>query len=168
MVGKTVLTLRNFERKELFEIVEIKGKYSLLFKEWNYAGRPYDYIDPIIVDESYENCLRKLYEIQLKRDQKDQKKIYIDQLTKATKEAIKRERDKAEIKYMGSEIWRKARKKAIIVEFREPIFEVEEIKTKEGLLVARKGEDFIIKGIEGELYPIKKKIFYKIYEIIDK
>jgi len=112
MVGKTVLTLRNFERKKFFEIVEIKGKYSLLFKEWNYAGRPYDYIDPIIVDESYENCLRKLYEIQLKRDQKDQKKIYIDQLTKATEEAIKGERDKVEVRYMGSEIWRKARKKA--------------------------------------------------------
>jgi len=62
----------------------------------------------------------------------------------------------------------KQEKKPIIVEFREPIFEVEEIKTKEGLLIARKGEDFIIKGIEGELYPIKKKIFYKIYEIIDK
>ena len=93
-------------------------------------------------------------------------KTLISQLTEATKEAIKGERDKVEVKYMGSEIWKKARKKPIIVEFREPIFEVEEIKTKEGILIARKGEDFIIKGVEGELYPIKKKIFHKIYEVI--
>ena len=167
MVGKTILILKNFEKKEFFEIIEIEGKYSLLFKEWNYAERPYDYIDPITADESYENCLRKLYEIQLKQNQRDQKKIYIDQLTEATREAIKGEKDKVEIEYMGSKVWRKARKKPIIIEFREPIFEVEKIKTKEGTLIAKKGEDFIIKGIEGELYPIKKKIFHKIYEIIE-
>jgi len=96
------------------------------------------------------------------------RKIYINQLTKSTKEAIKGERDKVEVKYMGKKVWRRARKKPIIVEFREPISEIEEVRTREGILVAKKGEDFIIKGIEGELYPIKKKIFYKTYEVIDK
>jgi len=99
---------------------------------------------------------------------KDYNKISISQLTKATKEAIKGERDKIEIRYMGSEIWRKARKKPIIIEFRGPISEIEKVRTREGILVAKKGEDFIIKGIEGELYPIKKEIFYKTYEVIDK
>ena len=38
-------------------------------------------------------------------------------------------------------IWRKARKKPVIVEFREPMFEVEEIYTREGTLIARRGRE---------------------------
>ena len=77
--------------------------------------------------------------------------------------------------------WRKARKKPIVIEFREvePIHTFggygiitearkgERIKTKEGELLAIVGEDFIIKGIEGEEYPIKKDIFFKTYEVLE-
>ena len=37
------------------------------------------------------------------------------------------------------------------------------IRTLEGLLTAELG-DFIVKGVEGEIYPVKPRIFYKTYE----
>jgi len=76
-------------------------------------------------------------------------------------------------------MWFKARKKPVIVEFREvlpkeDIFLPEEkrwvkgetIRTKEGVLKAIFGRDFIIKGVKGEIYPIDKEIFKETYEII--
>lgn len=62
--------------------------------------------------------------------------------------------------------WKKARKKPVIIEFREANG-IESIKTREGTLRAYQGKDFIIKGIDGELYPIKKDIFYKTYEVLE-
>lgn len=41
-----------------------------------------------------------------------------------------------------------------------------EIETPEGTMIARAG-DYIIKGINGEIYPCKADIFEKTYEIID-
>ena len=64
--------------------------------------------------------------------------------------------------------WRTAVKKPVVIKFREPLAEIEEIKTREGTVKAKRGEDFIIRGVEGELYPIKKKIFYKTYKIMDE
>ncbi len=82
-------------------------------------------------------------------------------------------------------VWKKARKKPVIVEFREVqpkmimingngsattvnLF-AERIETMEGTLFAKPDEDFIIRGIsrKGEIYPIKKDIFYKTYEVIE-
>ena len=74
--------------------------------------------------------------------------------------------------------WKKCRKKPIVVEFREVIatrrridkFEdvnVEIIKTREGTLEAVEGRDFVIRGVEGEIYPISKDIFYKTYEVVE-
>jgi hypothetical protein len=75
--------------------------------------------------------------------------------------------------------WRKARKKPVVVEFREAEpkekFSMirsepkmgEIIKTREGDLRALCEEDFIIRGVDGELYPIKKEIFYKTYEVVE-
>ena len=71
--------------------------------------------------------------------------------------------------------WVRARKKPIVIRFRavEPnattLFDgpVEWIKTREGELKAIPDKDFVIEGIEGELYPIKKEIFHKTYDIID-
>jgi hypothetical protein len=78
-------------------------------------------------------------------------------------------------------IWRKARKKPVEIEFREvnptdcvrdsltgEVFEddVEIINTLEGTYIARPKNDFIIRGVHGELYPIKKDIFAKTYDII--
>jgi len=64
-------------------------------------------------------------------------------------------------------IWRKARKKPIVVKFREVDGE-EQIETREGVLTAKQGEDYIIRGVDGEIYPIKKSIFYRTYEVIEE
>ncbi|RKY40689.1 MAG: hypothetical protein DRP85_08140 [Candidatus Makaraimicrobium thalassicum] len=63
-------------------------------------------------------------------------------------------------------VWRKARKKPVTVEFREVIGE-EQIRTREGVLIAKQGEDYIIRGVDGELYPIKKSIFHRTYEVVE-
>lgn len=65
-----------------------------------------------------------------------------------------------------TEAWRKARKKAVVVEFREVNGDIEAIHTLEGTLIAHREKSFIIRGLKGELYPIDKKIFAKTYEII--
>ena len=79
--------------------------------------------------------------------------------------------------------WRKARKKPVVVEFREvepkedfskcASTEIvsgsimgETIKTREGALHAYVNQDYIIRGVEGEIYPISKDIFDKTYEIL--
>ena len=41
-----------------------------------------------------------------------------------------------------------------------------EIKTLEGVMVAKAG-DYIIKGVEGEIYPCKPDIFEKTYEVVE-
>jgi len=41
------------------------------------------------------------------------------------------------------------------------------IKTLEGTMTAKRG-DWIIKGIEGEIYPCKPDIFKKTYELIEE
>ena len=67
----------------------------------------------------------------------------------------------------NNHIWRKARKKPIVVEFREVDGE-EQIETREGVLIAKQNEDYIIRGVDGEIYPIKKSIFYHTYEVIEE
>jgi hypothetical protein len=42
-----------------------------------------------------------------------------------------------------------------------------DIKTLEGVMHARKG-DWIITGVEGEQWPVKKEIFEKTYQILEK
>lgn len=78
--------------------------------------------------------------------------------------------------------WGKARKKPVVVEFREverkdlirikypQKIEVwgEVIETREGILYGYVGEDYIIKGVDGEIYPIKKDIFAKTYEVLEE
>jgi hypothetical protein len=63
--------------------------------------------------------------------------------------------------------WRKARKKPVEIQFREVKGAYEIIRTREGQLAAFKEKDFIIRGVDGEFYPIKKDIFAKTYEVID-
>lgn len=41
-----------------------------------------------------------------------------------------------------------------------------EIKTLEGVMVAKAG-DYIIRGVNGEIYPCKADIFYKTYEGVE-
>ena len=41
------------------------------------------------------------------------------------------------------------------------------IPTLEGLMTARQ-DDFVIRGVKGELYPIKNEIFLETYEAVDE
>ena len=54
------------------------------------------------------------------------------------------------------------KKKPVVVDAYQTDQEVE-IETLEGVMLASKG-DYIIKGIEGELYPCKPEIFLKTYD----
>ena len=53
-------------------------------------------------------------------------------------------------------------------EFCDTIFDrgYMEIKTLEGVMTAKTG-DYIIKDVEGEIYPCKPDIFEKTYEVIE-
>lgn len=62
--------------------------------------------------------------------------------------------------------WYRARKKPIEVLVRDVEGEREKIETEEGDMIAERGKHFIIKGVEGELYPIAKDIFCKTYDVI--
>lgn len=61
--------------------------------------------------------------------------------------------------------WKLCRKKPIEVQFREPNAGIETIKTREGTLNAFYGHDYIIMGVNGEVYPIEKEIFEKTYDV---
>jgi hypothetical protein len=49
------------------------------------------------------------------------------------------------------------------IEINEPF----EVETMEGVLRGKKG-DYLMIGVNGEMYPIDKKIFLKTYDVIDK
>ena len=38
------------------------------------------------------------------------------------------------------------------------------VETLEGLMFAPHGDSYIVKGVDGELYPVRKSIFEKTYE----
>ncbi len=69
--------------------------------------------------------------------------------------------------------WGKARKKPIVIEFREAeanfftTVPAEKIDTREGALYGYPGKDFIIKGVRGEIYPIGKDIFKETYDVVE-
>lgn len=63
--------------------------------------------------------------------------------------------------------WKYCKKKPIVVKFRPLREATEVIETDEGILLAHKDLDFIMSGINGEVYPIKKEIFWKTYDVID-
>ncbi len=58
----------------------------------------------------------------------------------------------------------KVRKKPIIIEAVQ-ILELFEVETMEGVMQGKVG-DFLMKGIDGELYVCDKDIFYRTYDII--
>ena len=67
---------------------------------------------------------------------------------------------------MGKE-WFPVRKSPVEVEARGPVSQSEEIETEEGTMKAEAG-DYIVRGVEGEVYPVKPDIFSKTYERIDQ
>jgi hypothetical protein len=63
--------------------------------------------------------------------------------------------------------WRDAWKKPVKIRFRE-VTEFEKIKTREGELFAYPSQDYIIEGVDGEQYPIKKDVFDETYSLVDE
>lgn len=72
--------------------------------------------------------------------------------------------------------WCKARKKPVVIEFREVQSKEhvgaglwgEYIDTMEGRLYALPNRDFIIRVVKGAVYPIKKEIFYETYDVVEE
>lgn len=62
--------------------------------------------------------------------------------------------------------WQRAKKKPIIISYREVRPPREMIHTREGVLWAHAGSDVIIRGVAGEEYPCNKKIFEMTYEAV--
>lgn len=78
--------------------------------------------------------------------------------------------------------WGIAKKKPIKIHYRE-VFPLTHIRTlmpsreevwgevieiREGVLWAYPGKDYIICGVESEIYPIRKDIFHKTYDVIEE
>jgi hypothetical protein len=63
-------------------------------------------------------------------------------------------------------VWGRARKKPVEIDFREPRGSEETIFTLEGELRAKRGHDYVIRGVQGELYPIDIDIFNQTYEVV--
>lgn len=63
--------------------------------------------------------------------------------------------------------WRDAWKKPVKIRFRKVKFR-ELVKTREGELFAYQDKDYMIEGIDGEQYPIKKDIFDKTYTLTNE
>jgi len=68
-------------------------------------------------------------------------------------------------------VWKMCMKKPIEVEYREVRGDTESIVTlesdgNEGILTAHADTDYIMRGIRGEVYPIKKDIFDDTYDVI--
>lgn len=61
--------------------------------------------------------------------------------------------------------WLKVRKKPINVHVLRMLKDFE-VDTLEGTYHGKAG-DYLLKGVEGECYPIKKEIFEKMYDIAD-
>lgn len=67
--------------------------------------------------------------------------------------------------------WFSARKKPVEVDVRGPYYTPTEVETLEGNFevdesYAAKGY-YIIRGVEGEVYPCQKRIFHDTYEICE-
>lgn len=67
--------------------------------------------------------------------------------------------------YISEDAWKKCRKKSIEVEY-WIADNVIHIETLEGIMIALKG-DYIIRGVNKEIYPCKPDIFKKTYDIIE-
>jgi hypothetical protein len=59
----------------------------------------------------------------------------------------------------------RARKIPVEVDVHGPVDVPCEIKTREGTVVAEPG-DYIIRGVEGEVYPIDADVFDQTYEVV--
>ena len=64
MKKEIVLSIIDYKNKERFEIFTYDNKkFTLLFVEWEYSGKPWEYIEHIIADSNIEECINRLSEI---------------------------------------------------------------------------------------------------------
>lgn len=58
------IEVMDFRRKVRYMIIKapLHG-YDLVFVDWDYQGKPWDYVDPILVNASFEECMVKLLEL---------------------------------------------------------------------------------------------------------
>lgn len=66
-----------------------------------------------------------------------------------------------------SEEWKKAKKKPVVICFREVKGESEIIETLNGIVKANATSDYIIRGVHDELYPCDKLIFHETHEVLE-
>ena len=59
-----------------------------------------------------------------------------------------------------------ARKKPVIIRAIQ-VTEDFQVETLEGIMKGKAG-DYLVKGTQGELYPVKKNIFETIYEMVSR
>lgn len=64
--------------------------------------------------------------------------------------------------------WAKCRKKPVEVEVREVRPDERKVETLEGTLHCTARDHFIIRGVNGEIYPIEKSIFWKTYDLVEE
>lgn len=62
--------------------------------------------------------------------------------------------------------WRACRKKPLVVHVRDAV-PGEEIFTREGLQIAQP-DDLVMRGVDGELYPIGRAIFLRTYDLVQE
>jgi len=63
--------------------------------------------------------------------------------------------------------WRKARKKPVVVEFREINGESEVVETLHGPVQANKHSDYVVKTVRGDVYPCDKLLFHETHDVLD-
>ena len=63
-------------------------------------------------------------------------------------------------------VWKKARKKPVVVEYREVQGDQEIVETLHGLVKANKLTDYVVKTIQGDIYPCDKLLFHKMHDVL--
>lgn len=58
-----ILVVEDYRNKGKYIIFKSSYGYDLVFVEWDYTGKPWDYTDPILVNALFNECLSKLFEI---------------------------------------------------------------------------------------------------------
>jgi hypothetical protein len=71
-----------------------------------------------------------------------------------------------EIDMDNMKFWRMCKKKPIVVRVRDVRPDESEVETLEGFKPCDPELHYIMKGVEGEEYPITKEIFWKTYDLI--
>lgn len=64
-----------------------------------------------------------------------------------------------------SDMWRACRKRPVVVHVRDAV-PGEEVFTREGLAIAM-SDDLVMRGVDGELYPISRSIFARTYDEVN-